>query len=787
MSYALYWMGRWSARRPWSVLGAWMLVAVVVIGTASAFGGELEDTFEVPGLDSQIAVDLLSEAASDRAGLTAQIVVTPLDADATFFDDAAAVEAVAEVQAAVAELPNVVATSDPAGAIAAGPEAAVGAGAVSADGRVAVVAMQYPVMEELGVEDLERLKETVAELRTEVPLQVESRGELYFAFEEAETGTGELIGLAAAVVILLVAFGSLIAMGLPIGIALFGLAVGVSSLSLITYVIDIPSWAPQLATMVGLGVGIDYALFLVTRHREHLAKGMAMDEAIGRAVATAGQAVVFAGGTVVIAILGLAVAGVPFLTAAGIATSVVVAIMVLASITLLPAFLGLAGDRINGLRRSRREAVVARAAAPTGDGGGGVGAGWERWGRHVSRNAWTYAIGVTALLLALTAPVLALRLGFPDEGTLPESRSERRAYDLVADGFGPGVNGPLLIAVDLSSGSSSDPEVLVAELASAVGADPGVVATAPPEIDPTGAVATIVAFPTTAPQDDDTLETVQRLRAEVFPEVLAGEPVTAHVGGQTANVADVGDRINERLPLFIAAVIVLSFLLLTVLFRSLLVPLKAAVLNLLSIGAAYGVLVMVFQWGWGASLIGLETTVPVVSFIPMFMFAILFGLSMDYEVFLLSRVREEYDATGDNETSVIRGIAGTARVITSAALIMIAVFSGFVLGDDPTIKMFGLGLATAILVDATVVRIILVPATMKLMGDANWWLPGWLDRVLPSIDHDGAGLDVPPGDARADGGGGDGRGGDDGGHDVIRPDADGGSELFDRPDPVGVG
>ncbi len=432
-----------------------------------------------------------------------------------------------------------------------------------------------------------------------------------------------------------------------------------------------------------------------------------------------------------IAILGLAVSGVPFMTAAGIATSVVVLIMVAASITLLPAFLGLAGHRVNG-RISKRVRMAAKADAAAA--AHHVTPGWERWGSHVANNAWPYAIGVTVLLLALTAPVLSLQLGFPDEGTLPDTRTERRAYDLVAEGFGPGVNGPLVIAIDTSQDASQ-----VQDLSTQIRADPGIAAVLPAEINAEAGVATIVAFPNTAPQDDATLDTVKRIRSEIIPPLFDSSPARAHVGGATAGFADIGDRVNDRLPLFIAAVIVLSFLLLMFVFRSILVPLKAALLNLLSIGAAYGVLVMVFQWGWGAGLIGLESTVPIVSFIPMFMFAILFGLSMDYEVFLLSRVREEYLVTGDNDSSVIHGIASTARVITSAALIMISVFLGFVLGDDPTIKMMGLGLATAIFVDATIVRVVLVPATMKLMGDANWWIPGWLDRVLPTIDIEGEG------------------------------------------------
>ncbi len=729
MSHALYRLGRFAARRPWTVIGTWVLVAVVVLGSSALFGRELEDSFEVPGLDSQDAVDLLTAAQSDRAGLTAQVVVTPLDEGATFFDSAQAQSALRDVQELAASLPNVLGTTDPAGALAQGPEAAVMSGSVSPDGRVALIGLQYPVIQDLDPIDLDNFKEFGDEARVGSPLQVELRGDLFFSFEEPQTGTGEMLGLITAVIILLLAFGSLIAMGLPVGMAIFGLTLGISAMSLITYLVDIPSFAPQMGSMIGLGVGIDYALFLVTRHREFLARGMTVEESVGRAVATGGQAVIFAGGTVVIAILGLAVAGVPFLTAAGISTSVIVLIMVVASVTLLPAFLGLAGHWINRLGIRRHKGADGRT----------IGAGWERWVEHVAANAWAYAIGVTVFLLVLTAPVLALRLGFPDDGTLPDTRTERRAYDLVADGFGPGINGPLVIAIDISEDAS-----VIEPLVRAIAGDSGIAAVAPPEINVEAGVATVIAFPTTSPQDEATLETIKRLRADVFPPLLDQSPAKAHVGGATASFADIGDKVNGRLLVFIAAVIALSFVLLVVVFRSILVPLKAAVLNLLSIGAAYGVLVMVFQWGWGKSLIGLEATVPIVSFIPMFMFAILFGLSMDYEVFLLSRVREEYLLTGDNDRSVVHGIASTARVITSAALIMISVFLGFVLGDDPIIKMMGLGLAVAIFVDATIVRVVLVPATMKLMGDANWWIPGWLDRLLPTIDIEGeAGLPEP--------------------------------------------
>lgn len=704
MSSLMYRWGRLAARRPWRVIGAWLLVSVFVVAAAAGFGKELEDSFVVPGLDSQQAVDLQLAGQSDRAGLTAQVVVAPLEG-VTFADSASARGDLRGLEESVATLPNVIDTTT----------------SVSPDESVALIRVQYPVVEELDPVDLETLKDLVESAREGSSLQIEASGDLFFAFEEPPTGVGELLGILAAVVILLIAFGSVIAMGLPIGIALIGLAVGTSALSLITYLVDIPSFAPVVGAMVGLGVGIDYSLFLVTRHREFLTRGMSVEESVGRSVATAGQSVIFAGGVVVIAILGLAISGIPFMTAAGIAVSVMVAVMVAAAVTLLPAFLGLAGHRVNGLRRSRREARAAHVP----------GTGWERWGQHVSRHAWGYLVGGAGLLLALAAPASSLSLGFFDEGALPENRTERRAYDLLTDGFGPGINGPLVIAVD----TSQDPTV-VEPLAVAVKADPGIASVAPAEVSADGSVTTLIAFPTTTPQNDATLETIERLRTEVFPGALADSPAAAHVGGQTATWGDLGSRVGDRLPIFILAVVLVSFLLLTLVFRSILVPLKAAMMNLLSIGAAYGVLVMVFQWGWGADLIGLEETVPVIAFIPMFMFAILFGLSMDYEVFLLSRVREEYLRTGDNEASVIRGIAQTGRVITSAALIMIAVFFGFMLGDDPGIKMMGLGLATAIFLDATVVRLVLVPATMKLLGDANWWIPRWLDRVLPRIDVD---------------------------------------------------
>jgi len=615
MSGFLYRLGRFAARRRWLVIGLWVLAAVSVVAASFTFGKELEETFEVPGLDSHLATELLVEAGADQAGVTARVVATPADATATFLDTGGERDelaaALSAVHAEIATLPNVVFASDTGAALAADAAEAVASGLISPDGHVAIIHVQYPVVESLSPADLDALKDTLAEVRADSPLQIEAGGELFFSFEEPGTGLGEMLGLIAAVVILLLAFGSVVAMGLPIGIAIFGLAVGISAMPLISYIVEIPSFAADLGMMIGMGVGIDYALFIVTRYREFLAEGLSFEEAAGRACATAGQAVAFAGGTVVIAILGLAVAGVPFITAAGIAISLIVLLMVVASVTLLPALFGAAGQWINRL------GIHRRGTSPAGE-SGAISPGWQRWGAHVSRHPWPYAVGVTLLLLALTAPVLGLRLGFPDEGIQPDTTTQRRAYDLVADGFGVGSNGPLVIAVNIAEDST-----IVEPLVAAIERDAGIVDASMAAVDEQAGVATLLAVPTTAPQDVETVETIERLRAEVLPDVLSDSPATAHIGGQTATVGDVANRITERLPYFVAAVIVLSFLLLMVVFRSVLVPLKAALLNLLSIGAAYGVLVMVFQWGWGASLIGLETTVPIVSFIPMFMFAIL--------------------------------------------------------------------------------------------------------------------------------------------------------------------
>ncbi|WP_432754009.1 MMPL family transporter [Streptomyces sp. JL2001] len=730
LSKALLRLGASAARHPWRVIATWLIAATLAVLAAVAFGGRTADSMTAPGLDSRRAAELIERAGTGQEGMTAQVVVTPLDDGATFFDDDGARTALTRLRAEVKRLPHVLGTSDPAGALDAGGDTAVRGGLVSADGRIAVVRVQYPDQSRLSAEDLDALVELGDRLRAELPLRIEMGGNLFYAFSDPDGGASELIGLLAAAAILFLAFGSLVAAALPIGMAVFGLTVGVATMTVLAGVTEVPTFAPVLGSMVGLGVGIDYALFVLARHREYLACGLDPQVAAGRAVATAGRPVVFAGGTVVVSILGLAVANVPFMTVGGVAVSIVVLTMVLASVTLLPAFLGAAGPRLaraGRIGRALRTGKLGRLARRRDPAAGAAhAAGWRRWIGHVSRHPVLYAVGAAGLLLAATLPVLGLRVGLPDDGSLPPSRTERRAYDLVAEGFGPGTNGPLVIAAD----PTGDPGVLD-RLVATVAADPGIASVAPTHIDRATGIATLVVFPTTSPQDKATADTIARLRAEVLPAAIGHGPARAHVGGAAASLSDVGRRTSERLPVFVAAVLAMSFLLLMLVFRSVLVPLKAVLLNLLSIGAAYGIMVAVFQWGWGGALIGLEATVPIVSFIPMFLFAILFGLSMDYEVFLLSRVREEYLRTGDNGTAIVEGVSRTARIITSAALIMVAVFLSFVVAEDPSTKMFGLGLATAIFIDATVVRMVLVPATMTLLGRTNWWLPKWLDRMLP--------------------------------------------------------
>jgi RND superfamily putative drug exporter len=748
MSNWLYRVGKFSARnRRWVVI-AWLLVAVVAVGMDRTLDAGTVDNFEVPGVESQEAIDLLDEQFPERSGATAMVVFHTEDGMVT---DTAAASGIEATVAEVLAMPEVIAVTDPL----------VSQRSISPAGDTAFDAVQFgDTSAELGAEALDALLETATPAE-QSGVQVEFGGELPTILKERSTGPAEAIGILAAMVILFITFRSFYAAALPLAMAIFGLLIGLSVVGLLGSLIDIPSVAPRLGTMIGLGVGIDYALFILSRHRDNLEAGESNEESIGRTNATAGQAVLVAGGTVVVAILGLQLAGIPFVAALGYSASLVVAVAVAVAIFLLPALLAFAGPRVlNRKERNRRSAVVrsieldsteldstgvASGSTDVSPGSIVVAAdseidpaadhsGWVRWAHWVAYHPWRSSIAATLVLLILAVPMLDMRLGQADAGTDPTSTTHRRAYDLLAEGFGDGFNGPLLLVVDL--GPSGQTAVLD-QITAAVAGDPGIQAVSPPEINAAGDTAIITAIPTTTPQDEATSDLVHHLRDEILPQATAGTDAQALLGGPTAGFIDQSDKISARLPWFIAAVVAMSFILLMIVFRSLLVPLKAAALNLLSIGAAYGVVVAVFQWGWGRSLIGLEEAVPIASFVPMMMFAILFGLSMDYEVFILSRIREEYHKGHSNIDSVVVGLGATAKVITAAALIMISVFLGFVASDDPVVKMMGVGLATAVAVDATIVRMVLVPSTMALVGDPNWWLPNWLDRILPRLDIEG--------------------------------------------------
>jgi RND superfamily putative drug exporter len=533
-------------------------------------------------------------------------------------------------------------------------------------------------------------------------------------------GSPEGVGLLAAAVVLLIAFGSIVAAGLPLAVALFGLGISASLIGLLAAVIDVPQFAPAVAGLLGIGVGVDYALLVLTRFRATLNGGADVEGAVVEAVATAGRSVLVAGTTVLISVLGLFLMGVSFLQGVALSASLAVLTVMAAAVTLLPALLSFAGPRVNKLRLPGiGRTLASERPAPA-----------ARWSRMIQRRPWTAAIAGAAIVLALAAPALGLRLGFPDEGNDKAGSMTRTAYDLMTQGFGPGANGPLLLVAELQPGKGTE---ALAPLARATRADRDVAFVAPAQPSPDGRAAIMAVAPRSSPQSAATTALVKRLRADA----VTADGATVYVGGTTAAFVDQSDLVSRRLPLFIAGVIGLSFLLLLSAFRSPLIALKAGVMNLLSVGAAYGVMTLFANGGWfGSDLLGIDRSTPVAPFIPVMMFAILFGLSMDYEVFLLSRVREEYLGHGNTARAVAEGLAKTARVITAAAAIMVVVFLAFVTSGEIFLKLLGIGMATAVLVDATVVRMVLVPALMQLLGRANWWMPRWLDRAVPRLAPD---------------------------------------------------
>ncbi len=699
------------------VLVVWVLLLIGLNALSSTVGGTFRTDFSLPGSESQEALDILgTHGFMSRTGEQAQIV---FESDQRV-DDPAVKQTMEGLLAAVeAQVPGSTVTSpyDPGG------ERQIAEG-----GTIAYAEVN---MAERSQEDYLEAAEQIRELREQVQephLRIELGGQM---FGEEAAFSSELIGMLAAVVILLIAFGSVLAMGLPIGTALFGIGCGIGLVGLATLFLSVPNFATAAAAMVGIGVGIDYALFIVTRYRQGLHDGLESEDAVVLATNTAGRAVLFAGTTVVISVLGMLVMNLSSISGVAVAIALAVLMTMLASLTLLPALLGFTGHKIDkfGLpHRKHAEGDPRRSL-------------WYRWSRTLQRRPWPAALVALVMLVTLSMPVADLRLGFGDAGNRPIEDTSRRAYDLLSEGFGTGSNGPLILAAELPGGDAD--LAALQQLSTTLSQTPGVAFAAPPQVNPEGDAAIVMVIPTTSPQDEATTALVHHLRDVVVPQSIAGSTAVVKVGGITAGASDFSEYTLRQLPVFLVVVLVLSFLLLMAVFRSLLVPLKAVLMNLLSVGAAYGVLVAVFQWGWGLRLIGVGKEGPVEAWVPMMLFAIVFGLSMDYEVFLLSRIREEYDRTGDNARAVADGLAATARVITAAAAIMVCVFGSFVLGVDRSLQLMGFGLAVAVLVDATIVRLVLVPATMELLGDKNWWIPAWLDRLLPRIQVEAAPDNVP--------------------------------------------
>jgi RND superfamily putative drug exporter len=745
-------LGPWCHDRRRLVLALWIAALFLANGIASGVGEDYRQDFTLPGAESSDGFEILDSSFEGAgAGQTGTIVFRA----AQGVEDPTVEEAMTTLIDDVAALPGVRNVESPYGERS---------GLISEDGRIAYANVEFP-------EDVEfqLAADTRDAILAEVPdidgLRVELGGYIFAEFEEPKS---EALGLAFAIVILIVSFGSVLAMGLPVAVALIGIGIGGAGVILFSNLIEVPEFAPFIGIMIGLGVGIDYALLIITRHREQLHAGHDVRESVAIAMDTAGRSVVFAGATVVISVLGMLFMGIGFIQGLAVTAAVTVAITVAASVTLLPALLGFAGENVE---RTRWRGLVAAGLVAVGLVGFGLDVGplmvgfplavvvallgrfvpalrkevshrppkprretvAYRWSRVIQHRPWTAAIAGSLVLIILALPVLGLRLAFSDESNFDEETTTRQAYDLLVEGFGEGFNGPLFLVAEIDDPADVGAATAITE---AVEADPAVVQVLGPQPNADGTAVRWFVAPTDGPQEEATEALVQRLRDDVLPPVETATGIDVAVTGVVAANIDASGLMSERIPIFFGAVLVLSFLLLMVVFRSLLVPLKAVIMNLLSIGAAYGIMVALYQWGWLSDLTGVAPG-PVEPWMPMMLFAIVFGLSMDYEVFLLSRVREEWLRTGDSRASVADGLAATAKVITAAAAIMVVVFGSFVLEDDRTFKLMGTGLATAILLDATIVRMLLVPATMELLGDRNWWLPGWLDRWLPTIDVEG--------------------------------------------------
>ena len=698
-------------RRRGRMVLAWIAALVVIIGLGSSLKGEYEADYNTPGSESKKASELTEREFGGYSGQEVYVV---------WKDPSGAMSPGAKkgINAFLAEASQVEHISK---------QTAI---RVSDDGKIATTTLPLTVPGwEVTKSQGEQLVDA-AEANSGDGLEIKLGGDPIYRAQEGQNP--EMFGLIGAAIVLLIAFGSVVAAGLPLAIALVG--VGITSGGLILLLangLDVPDWTTAVSGLIGIGVGIDYALLVLTRFRSALNAGKDRHDAVVEAVTTAGRSVIIAGCTVVIAVLGLFLTGLPYMYGVAISASLAVLVVMIAAITLLPALLSYLGPRVDRLRIP----LLGRGLKTEGNGESPA----ARWSHMVQRHPWTAVVLGGGVLLALAAPALGMRLGFPDAGNDPPDTMTRQAYDLMTEGFGPGTNGPLVIVAELSDpGARGD----VQALATKIRANDGVSYVPKPRINDSGSAALITVIPTTSPQDKATQDLVNELRDEVIPSTLSGTGVTAHVGGVTAALEDQSDYMVERMPLFIGGVVGLSFLLLLIAFHSPLISLKAGVMNLLSVSAAYGVMTLVAQGGAVGELIGIDHEVPVAPFMPVMMFAILFGLSMDYEVFLISRIREEYLVDGDTRRAVADGLAKTARVITAAAAIMVVVFLAFVASPEVFLKLFGIGLAAAIFLDATVVRMVLVPAVMQLLGSRNWWIPDWLERRLPRLDVEPAPVGV---------------------------------------------
>jgi RND superfamily putative drug exporter len=704
-SFLFYVWPRIATRHPWRVVFAALAVFITLILLSRSLKGSLSDAFSLPNSESQRAFEVLKQRFPQSAGDSATVVVEVPDGVA------GARRRVEGLITKLKALPEVVSVSNPFEET----------GAISKDGNIARITVQYD--RQATKVDLSSAK-ALANLRkqeSQAGFTVEVGGPIIMKAERGGFGSATLVGVIAAIVVLLIAFGSVVAMGLPILTAFLALGSGLLLISISARFFTMPSFTPEFGAMIGLGVGIDYALLVVTRFRESMAAGMDVETSVTTAAATAGRSVLFAGSTVIIAMLGLWLVGIPFVAYLGTAAAIIVAMAVVVAVFVLPAVLRLIGARVDSLR-------VPGIRPVAGESEKGFGYSLSR---AIQRSPWVSMSLSLGLLLLLAAPVLSLRIGSSDAGNNSTKQTTRRAYDLLSQGFGPGFNGTVLVTLEINDAAAVSQ---VQALPQALASMPGVAKASPARFNADNTAATIAITPSSSPQSVATKDLVHQLRDNLRRD-LRGSGATPYVGGSTAAFIDIGDTINSRLPFFFAAVIGLSFVLLAVVFRSVVIAVQAALMNVLAIGASFGALVAVFQWGWFSGVFGVKAG-PIESFLPMFLFAVLFGLSMDYEVFLVGRIHEEYLRVKDNSEAVARGLSVTTRLITAAAAIMVCVFLSFAFGDNRTIKEFGIGLSTAIFVDATLIRLVLVPSLMQLLGEANWWFPPFLDRRLPRFHVD---------------------------------------------------